>query len=203
MNRQNPKAAPWLSIILHLWGSKIPSPLTPLSSSQSSQLPCCFRLPVPSVWKMPFLPLSSHGRHCPFHPSDASLQPPLTGLLALLQTVPLFFKLSSIIPTGEISLKGQPKGHRFLHESSKICPVRHGLFLFWHHTTKIYLSLCTWRRYIPDIYIMSSVLRRNLSNVINFPIHLDNISTPQVNMPKENSCFFHLRPVNPPAFPIL
>lgn len=165
---KTPEAATWLSIILHWWGPSFP--LLWLLS-----LP-----PSPASYHVIFDYLYQVCRRCSFFPCPVTavtspsgaqtlhFSHPLTGLLAFLQTVPLFFELS-LSPLVKFSLKGHPKCHHFLHESSVICPARFGLF-FWNHVTKIYLNLCPWRRYIPDIYIMSSVLHTNLSNVINFPI---------------------------------
>lgn len=126
---------------------------------------------------MSFLSHSSYPCHCPFchHPSDVLLlilSPiwPFLNLLtnlAFLKTISLSFKLSSVIPTSGISFGRQPKCHNFLHESSIICPVRYRLCLLKSHNQDL---SCAYE-YAFQVYIMSSVLHTNLSNIyLTFPL---------------------------------
>lgn len=115
-------------------------------------------------------------------------------LVAFLQTIPLSFKLSSITPLVEFPLKGKHKCHTFLHESAVVCPVRDGLFLFWNHTAKIYLNLCSWRClpgffFHSTFYVIPSMLPINLSNA--WLLHLDNHRNLKLICP-----LFPLLPIN-------
>ena len=74
-------------------------------------------------------------------------------------------ELPPVSPLVEFPLRWQPQCPCFLHEFSIICPVSYGLFLFPNHTAKMYLTLCSWRC-LPGFYIMPSVLRINLSNIL-------------------------------------
>lgn len=72
------------------------------------------------------------------------------GLLVFLQTVPLSFKLSSIIPTGEIFFERAAQMPPFPLWILQNVPSEIWALPLLNHTTKIYLNLCTWR-YIPGL----------------------------------------------------